>query len=119
MKKKRKNEESMEGSENGSPSDMALELSLRKNLFKLLPCLASGICIFAVLYSASYVALFWLTPYEVVDMRSELTADYGAWDFLPSNRLILPSSKKSDRTEGYPRRLSSVDQPGQHQPVQP
>lgn len=82
MKKQRKNEEPIEGFENDPLSAPAFEPSLHGNRSKLLPWLAGGICIFAVLYGASYVALFWLPPYEVVEMRPQLAADYGAWDFL-------------------------------------
>ena len=48
----------------------------------LLPWLVSGICIFAVLYGTSDVALFWLPPFAGVDMRSQLSADYSGWAFL-------------------------------------
>lgn len=80
--RKHKREEPIEGSENDLLFDRVFEPSSQGNRFKLLPWLAGGICIFAVLYGTSYLALFWLPPYEVVDMRSQLTADYGAWDFL-------------------------------------
>ena len=65
-----------------SVSGKVTEPGLYKKRSTLLPWLVSGICIFAVLYGTSDVALFWLPPFAGVDMRSQLTADYSRWTFL-------------------------------------
>jgi hypothetical protein len=63
------------------PFDSAVEGRPVANRFKLLRWFAGVILIFALLYGTSYLALCWLPPYEGVDMKSRLAADYSAWPF--------------------------------------
>ena len=72
----------IKGHENNLLSSIANEPGLHEKRPRLLPWLIGGLCIFAVLYGTSYLALFWLPPFEGVDLRSQLTADYSAWEFL-------------------------------------
>jgi hypothetical protein len=62
--------------------DSVIEPRPQDNRFKLLPWLSGAIFIFALLYGSSYVALLWLPPYEGMDMKSQLVADYSPWTFL-------------------------------------
>src|SRR3990172_11581647 len=75
-------EESIMVNDGNPPSKIVIEPSTHGNRFKLLPWLAGVICIFALLYSSSYLALLWLPPHKEVDMRSQLTADYSPWAIL-------------------------------------
>ena len=49
---------------------------------KVLPWLVFMIFISTLIYGSSYLSLFWLPPYEGMDMKSQLTADYGPWTFM-------------------------------------
>jgi hypothetical protein len=75
-------EEPIAVNEGNPPFDTVIEPSPHGNRFKLLPWLAGVICIFALLYSSSYLALLWLPPPKEVDMSSQLTADYSPWAIL-------------------------------------
>ena len=73
--------------------------------FKLVLWLACAICIFAVLYGTSYLALFSLRPYKGVDMRSQLTADYSARAFVvfqPVDPAILEEIRQE---QGLPEQM--------------
>lgn len=77
--------------------DTVIEPGPHGNRFKLLPWLSGVICIFALIYGSSYLALLWLPPYTGVDMRSQLTADYGPWTFLvfqPVDPAIIEEIKR-------------------------
>ena len=71
-----------EVNEGDASFDSVIEPGPQGNRFKLVPWLAAGIFIFALLYCSSYVALLWLPPYAGMDMKSQLVADYSAWTFL-------------------------------------
>ena len=64
------------------PFYAAIEPNSHRDRFRLLSWLAGAICIFALLYGSSYLALFWLPPYKGVDMKSQLSADYTTWAFV-------------------------------------
>lgn len=68
--------------EGNSPSNMLTEPGFHKNQFKPLPWLAGSVCIFALLYMSSYLALLWLPPHPQIDTKSRLTADYAPWAAL-------------------------------------
>ena len=92
-----------EAHEGISPLDSANKPGPDRNQFKLLPWLASAILIFIVLYGTSYLALFWLPPYERVDMRSQLSADYRPWAFLvfqPVDPAIIEEIKQERGVPG-------------------
>ena len=74
---------------------------------KWLLWLVGSLCMFAALYGASYLALFWLPPYEGVDMRSQLQADYSGWGFLVFQP-VDPSVIEEIRQErGLPEQIIS------------
>jgi hypothetical protein len=63
-----------------------------KGTFMLLFWLAGAIMIFALLYSASHIALHSLPKHPGMNMRSLLTADYSVWEeleFQPVDPAIL------------------------------
>src|SRR5574341_1309632 len=98
-------EELMEGYEGDTPFDRGSEPSPHANRFKLPPWLAGAICIFAVLYGTSYLALFWLPPYKGVDMRSQLAADYSAWAFLVFQPVDPAIIEEIRQERGLPEQL--------------
>jgi hypothetical protein len=75
-------ERRMRVDEDNAPFNSAVERQAGANRFKLLRWLTGAIFIFALLYGTSYLALCWLPPYEGVDMKSRLAADYSAWAFV-------------------------------------
>ena len=75
-------EESNEVCPDDHPFDSVIGSNRYRNRFGIPPWLVGTICIFTLLYYTSYIALLWLPPYEGADMRSQLTADYGAWAVL-------------------------------------
>lgn len=73
-----------------------------RDRIKWLPWLVFMIFISTLIYGSSYLSLFWLPPYEKIDMRSQLTADYNAWHFVvfqPIDPAILEEIKQE---EGLP-----------------
>jgi hypothetical protein len=75
-------EELIEVYQDDPPFDAAIKHNPHRDRYKTLSRLTGTICIFALLYGTSYLALLWLPPYKGVDMRSKLAADYSAWGFL-------------------------------------
>src|SRR5688572_9451566 len=74
--------EPIEVYEEDPPFYSAIDPNSHRDRFKLLSWLAGAICIFALLYGSSYLALLWSPAYKGVDMKSQLTADYTIWAFL-------------------------------------
>ena len=69
-------EELMEVYQDEPPFDATIKHNPHRDQYKMLSRLTVTICIFALLYGTSYLALLWLPPYEGVDVRSKLAADY-------------------------------------------
>lgn len=82
MTRNLRKERRMRVDEDNAPFDSAVERRPVANRFKVLRWLTGAIFIFALLYCTSYLALCWLPPYEGVDMKSRLAADYSAWAFV-------------------------------------
>jgi len=98
-------EESREAYKGVTPFHKPSESSPQRRRFKRFYWLAWPICIFAVLYGTSYLALFSLPPYEGAEMISQLTADYGAWAFVvfqPVDPAILEEIKQE---QGLPEQM--------------
>ena len=101
----RKKENPMDANRGDSTFESTIELGFDRNRFKLLPWLVAPIFVFVLLYLISYVALLWLQPYEGMDMKSQLTADYSAWAplaFQPVDPAILEEIKKE---RGLPEQM--------------
>lgn len=75
-------EDPIKSYKNNSMSDSAIASKPNRNRFNLFTWLAGVFFIFSLLYVSSYVALLQLPPYQGMDMKSQLTADYRPWPFL-------------------------------------
>jgi hypothetical protein len=102
---KRITEERPEGYEADNPFDRANEPNSQGQRSKLFYWLAGAICIFAVLYGTSYLALFSLPAYAGVDMRSQLTADYSAWAFLVFQPVDPAIIEEIRQEQGLPEQI--------------
>jgi hypothetical protein len=100
-----KKEESPEVSTGDSRFESAIDPGLDKNRFELLPTLAGAIFIFVLLYFSSYLALLWLPPYEGLDMESQLTADYSAWNFLVFQPVDPAIIEEIRQEQGLPEQI--------------
>lgn len=77
-----KKEEQQEAYKGEPALGSILKPGVDRKRFKLFPWLAGAVFISTLIYCSSYLALFWLTPYDGMDMKSQLTADYSTWSFL-------------------------------------
>jgi len=95
----------MKVKEGVEPFDSAIEPESGANRSELILWLTGAILMFALLYGTSYLALFWLSPYEGVDMKSQLTADYSAWDFLVFEPVDSAIIEEVRRERGLPEQI--------------
>ena len=72
----------LQASEGDDRFNLTVESLSDKYRLRPVRWLAAGIFTFALLYGISYLALFWLSPYQSVEMRSQLVADYSTWELL-------------------------------------
>ena len=86
-----------------STSGTAIQAASGKKKINLLPWVVGVIFIFSMLNCSSYLALLWLPPYERMDMKSQLTADYGPWTFMvfqPVDPAIIEEVKQERGLSG-------------------
>lgn len=103
---KKRKEKVIPGYQIDSLSDTSVRHSANAKRFGLFPWLLGILCIFAALYGTSYLALFWLPPYEGVDMKSHLIADYGGWAFLVFQPVDPAVIEEIKRERGLPEQVT-------------